>query len=66
MPGQFEAISESDSIKTVKKGNIKILNFKFNKPVPGITIVAGKYKVYEELYKDVLIKTYFFSAFTRK
>ncbi|NOZ26320.1 MAG: PDZ domain-containing protein [Nitrospirae bacterium] len=62
VPGDFEAVSESEA-ETVSVGDgVKTVRFEFSHPLEGITLVAGRYRVQEERFRGVLIRTYLFSG----
>lgn len=62
LPGEFEAVSESDatSVTISPDRGVKTVKFKFSNPLPGITLVGGRYTVGKERYGNVEINTYFY------
>ncbi len=61
LPKEFIALSESEEIKRVNKGKKTTYNFKINKPIDNINIIASKDFVIEsEVFNDIEISTYFF------
>ena len=60
IPPDYDAISESDSEIVTLNDTIKTVTFNFPHPVPGITLVAGRYHVIEEDFHGISLKTYFF------
>ncbi|VAX28064.1 hypothetical protein MNBD_NITROSPIRAE02-1087 [hydrothermal vent metagenome] len=61
VPKDFEAISESEAATVSVDNDIKTINFEFPHPLATITLVAGKYRVQEEKFQGISIKTYLFS-----
>ncbi|VAX34133.1 hypothetical protein MNBD_NITROSPIRAE03-866 [hydrothermal vent metagenome] len=61
VPKGFEAISESEAATVSVDRDIKTISFEFPHPLAGITLVAGKYRVQEEKFQGISIKTYLFS-----
>lgn len=62
IPEELVALSESD-FSTYVSGpdrGMKTQTFSFPVPVPGITLVAGKYTVREQEYRGISIRTLFF------
>lgn len=61
LPAGYEAISESDAASVHVENEIKRIQFEFPHPVSGITLVAGKYRVTEEEFHDITLKTFLLS-----
>ncbi|MEC4686260.1 MAG: ChaN family lipoprotein [Nitrospirota bacterium] len=61
VPKDFDAISESEAATVSVDNDIKTINFDFPHPLATITLVAGEYRVQEEQFEGVLIRTYLFS-----
>lgn len=59
LPGELTAVSESDTIKTERKGENRIFTFSFPYPREGISLVAGRYEVKTKKLDKVSIRTYF-------
>ncbi|HEC97449.1 MAG TPA: PDZ domain-containing protein [Nitrospirae bacterium] len=62
VPKSFEAISEAEAAAISVENDIKTVSFDFPHPLAGITLVAGKYRVREEQFQGISIKTYLFSG----
>ncbi|HDL21390.1 MAG TPA: M1 family peptidase, partial [Nitrospirae bacterium] len=60
IPSDLEAISEADSSTARSYGGTKTVSFDFPHPTSGITLIAGKYQVHEEVFHGISIKTFFF------
>ncbi len=61
LPKDFIAISESESITESKDGDKITYNFKMQKPIDTINLIASKkFVVKSQKYKGILISTYFF------
>lgn len=62
IPGDFEVVSESDSTSVTMspEREAKKVEFSFSNPLPGITLVGGRYTVRTERYGNVEIETYFY------
>ncbi|MGE5893595.1 MAG: ChaN family lipoprotein [bacterium] len=61
VPANFEAVSEMNSVTVQRGEGGTTFTFDFPHPVPGITLVAGKYKITGEEFHGIAIRTYFFS-----
>ncbi|HEB76839.1 MAG TPA: PDZ domain-containing protein [Nitrospirae bacterium] len=61
MPAEFEAVSESEAETVTAGDGVKTVRFDFPHPLEGITLAAGRYRVREERFQGVSIRTYLFS-----
>ncbi len=62
IPGNFEAVSESEEIITRKTANGKEVSFTFNHPVTGINFIAGPFKISKTSFgENQELYTYFFA-----
>ncbi len=61
IPAGYEAISESDKTLVTVSGNRKRIDFNFPHPAERITLIAGRYTIYEDNHRGISIKTYLFS-----
>jgi len=62
VPRDFEAVSESEVETVSVEDDVKTIRFGFPHPLEGITLVAGRYRVQEERFQGVTIRTYLFSG----
>ncbi len=60
LPAEYEAVSECHTKKVRVGEEGKTIVFGFKNPVPKITLVAGKYRVSEEIYRGIAVRTYLF------
>lgn len=56
----YEAVSEAEEIKTEIKSGVREFSFIFPHPVDGISLIASRYKVVKESFRDIDIYAYFF------
>jgi len=61
VPSDFVLVSETDTTEIQILNEIKEVRFNFPYPVPGISLVGGKYNVTEHDYRGITLKTCFFS-----
>ena len=61
LPEGYEALSEAEDIKKIKRNGSVEFNFTFSHPVDKIHLIASKkYKVIKDSFRDVKIYAYFF------
>jgi len=60
IPADFEAVSESDKAVVAADKTRKKISFSYPNPLTGITLVAGRYSVHEEMANGIAIRTFFF------
>jgi len=62
LPKGYEAVSEAEEIKNIKKGNTTEFYFDFPHPLDSINLIASdKYSVKKATYNDVKVFAYFFT-----
>ncbi len=62
LPKGYEAVSEAEEIKNIKKGNATELYFDFQHPLDSINFIASdKYSVKKATYNDIEVFAYFFT-----
>jgi uncharacterized iron-regulated protein len=60
IPRDFEAISEADSMKTLRAANDKQVSFSLAQPLRSLHFVAGPYTVRSKQVAGITLSTYFF------
>jgi aminopeptidase N len=61
LPGNFIAISESESVFIQKHGKTKRFDFKFNHPLDSLHLAAStRYVLQKDHYNNIVIESYFF------
>ena len=58
VPREYEAVSESEERKISGDGDTRTFIFIFPHPLGNITLVAGRYTVSEDAYRDTVLRTY--------
>lgn len=62
VPSDFEAVSEANTATAQITGDRKAVSFTFAHPLPGLTLIAGRYTVYQEDFRGISLKAFLFSA----